>query len=106
MRAETLTGAVESSYRSFGFYDECMQKYGNSQVWKKFTSLYEFLPLAAIIDQEKFCCHGGLSPDFKKISDISKFVTTPDIPHDGSLCDLVWSDPNSEQESKSIFLSP
>lgn len=87
--------------RSFGFYDECMQKYGDSEIWKLFTSVYELLPLAAIVDTEKFCCHGGLSPDFRYITEIEQLKRGPDIPHDGGLCDLVWSDPNSDNQSKS-----
>ncbi len=87
--------------RSFGFYDECMNKYGTSAVWKEFTSLYEILPLAALVENDKFCCHGGLSPSFSYISEIMEFQRGPDIPHDGGLCDLMWSDPNVEAESKS-----
>ena len=87
--------------RSFGFYDECMKKYGNSTVWKLFTSVYEYLPLAAIIDKRKFCCHGGLSPDLDRWEEIEDWKRGADIPHDGGLCDLMWSDPNPESNSKS-----
>lgn len=87
--------------RSFGFYDECMQKYGSAGPWQAFTKMYAYLPLAAVVDKEKFCCHGGLSPEFSMIDEISKFERTPDVPHDGGLCDLLWSDPNNEDESKS-----
>ena len=80
-----------------------MSKYGNAAVWRLFTSVYEFLPLAAIIDKQKFCCHGGLSPDLDKVEEIDKWKRAPDIPHDGGLCDLMWSDPNPETGSKSMF---
>lgn len=78
-----------------------MRKYGNAAVWKLFTSVYEFLPLAAIIDRQKFCCHGGLSPDLDRVEEINEWKRAPDIPHDGGLCDLMWSDPNPEESSKS-----
>jgi serine/threonine-protein phosphatase 2A catalytic subunit len=34
----------------YGFNDECNKKYGNSNVWKYFTDLFDYLPLAAIVD--------------------------------------------------------
>jgi diadenosine tetraphosphatase ApaH/serine/threonine PP2A family protein phosphatase len=47
---------------SYGFYDECLRKYGNANVWKVFTELFDFLPLTAVVENEIFCLHGGLSP--------------------------------------------
>ena len=77
-----------------------MQKYGTPHVWKTFTSTYSYLPLAAIVDKTKFCCHGGLSPDIARVDDIRLFDRTPDIPHDGGLCDLMWSDPSPDVFNK------
>jgi serine/threonine-protein phosphatase PP1 catalytic subunit len=45
-----------------GFYDECKRRY-NVKLWKTFTDCFNCLPIAAIIDEKIFCCHGGLSPD-------------------------------------------
>ena len=33
-----------------------------ANVWKYFTDLFDFLPLAALIEHSVFCPHGGLSP--------------------------------------------
>ena len=82
-----------------------MQKYGNARVWKTLISLYQALPLAAVVDKDKFCCHGGLSPDFSTVNDILGFERTPDIPHDGGLCDLMWSDPNPVMSKSNCPLS-
>jgi serine/threonine-protein phosphatase 2A catalytic subunit len=36
----------------YGFYDECCKKYGNTNVWKYFTDVFDFLPLTAIVDNK------------------------------------------------------
>ena len=35
----------------YGFYDECLKKYGNENVWKYITDVFIFLPLCGVIDQ-------------------------------------------------------
>ena len=34
----------------YGFYDECLRKYGSPNVWKYFTDLFDYLPLTAVVD--------------------------------------------------------
>jgi hypothetical protein len=36
----------------YGFYDECIRKYGNPNVWKYFTDLFDHLPLTALIENQ------------------------------------------------------
>lgn len=36
----------------YGFYDECLRKYGNANVWKYFTDLFDYLPLTALVDNQ------------------------------------------------------
>ena len=49
-------------FHRYGFYDECLRKYGNANVWKQFTELFDYLPLTAVVEGQIFCLHGGLSP--------------------------------------------
>ena len=77
----------------YGFYDECIQKYGNTSVWKSFTDLFNLLPLASIVDDKIFCLHGGLSPEIKTIDQIRDLDRKKDVPNTGPMCDLLWSDP-------------
>ena len=34
----------------------------NIKLWKTFTDCFNCLPIAAIIDEKIFCCHGGKGP--------------------------------------------
>ncbi|KAG5974563.1 hypothetical protein E4U58_002836 [Claviceps cyperi] len=77
----------------YGFYEECQQKYGNASVWKACCHVFDFLVLAAIIDGEVLCVHGGLSPEIRTIDQIRVVARAQEIPHEGAFCDLVWSDP-------------
>lgn len=81
--------------RLIGFFDECKRRY-NIKLWKTFTDCFNCLPIAAIIDEKIFCCHGGLSPDLQDMEQIRRIVRPTDVPDTGLLCDLLWSDPDKE----------
>ena len=92
-----LRGNHESSVtnRIYGFYDECKRRY-NVKLWKSFTDLFNWLPVAALIDEKILCMHGGLSPDLKNMQNIQDISRPTDIPDTGLLCDLLWSDPDKD----------
>jgi len=77
----------------YGFYDECMRKYGNANPWKYCTEIFDYLTLSAVVDNSIFCVHGGLSPDVKLLDQIRTIDRVQEIPHEGAFGDLVWSDP-------------
>ena len=62
-----------------------------------FTDLFNLLPVAALIDDKILCMHGGLSPDLNNVSQLRGLSRPTDIPDNGLLCDLLWSDPDKEQ---------
>ena len=81
----------------YGFYDECLRKYGNANVWKFFTDLFDYFPLTAVVQGAVFCLHGGLSPSIDTLDTIRQLDRAQEVPHEGAMCDLLWSDPDERQ---------
>ncbi|GMS91847.1 hypothetical protein PENTCL1PPCAC_14022 [Pristionchus entomophagus] len=94
-RVTILRGNHESRQTTqvYGFYDECLRKYGNSNVWKYFTDLFDCLPLTALVEGQVFCLHGGLSPSIDTLDHIRSLDRIQELPHEGPMSDLLWSDP-------------
>jgi serine/threonine-protein phosphatase 4 catalytic subunit len=94
-RVHLIRGNHESRQitQVYGFYDECLRKYGSAQVWRYCTEIFDLLALAAVIDGKVFCVHGGLSPAVQEIDDIRKLERRQEVPHEGPMSDLLWSDP-------------
>lgn len=63
------------------------------KLWKVFTDCFNVMPIAAIIEEKILCMHGGISPELIKIKKILTLNRPTDIPSQGMLCDLLWSDP-------------
>jgi len=96
-RITILRGNHESRQitQVYGFYDECCRKYGNPNVWKHFTELFDYLPLTAVVENQIFCLHGGLSPSVDTLDQIRALDRIQEVPHEGPMCDLLWSDPDN-----------
>ena len=43
-----------------------------------------------------FCVHGGLSPSINTLDQLRCIDRKQEVPHDGPMCDLLWSDPEGE----------
>jgi len=49
-----------------------------------------------LINKTFFCVHGGLSPDLSTLAEIKTLSRFQEIPREGPMCDLLWSDPFEE----------
>jgi len=91
-----LRGNHESASinKIYGFFDECKRRY-NIKVWKFFIDAFNCLPISAIVGERILCMHGGISPKLRSVAQIENIQRPTDIPDEGLLCDLLWSDPES-----------
>ncbi|KAI6142675.1 Metallo-dependent phosphatase [Pisolithus tinctorius] len=85
---------LRGNHEIYGFYDEYQQKYGSAAVWKAFCNVFDCLNVAAIIDEETQCTHGGLSPDIRTLNHICVLSRAQGIPRECTFCSFMWSDPD------------
>ncbi|GMI23102.1 hypothetical protein TrCOL_g1408 [Triparma columacea] len=103
-RVTLLRGNHESRQitQVYGFYDECLRKFGNGNAWSYCVDLFDYFSVAALIDGRVLCVHGGLSPEIRTIDQMRSIDRQQEIPHEGAFCDLMWSDPEEIAEAWQI----
>ena len=78
--------------RIYGFFDECKRRY-SVKLWRVFGDCFNCMPIAAIVGDRIICMHGGLSPELESLEQIRDLHRPTEVPEDGLLADLLWSDP-------------
>lgn len=61
-----------------------------------FVSWFAFLLFVHFADwsSQIFCLHGGLSPSIDTLDHVRAIDRVQEVPHEGPMCDLLWSDPD------------
>lgn len=66
--------------KDYGFYDECLQKYGEIEAYNVIMDALDYLPISAVVSNKFLCMHGGLSPSITVIDDINKIHRFAEVP--------------------------
>ncbi|POY71124.1 calcineurin family phosphoesterase [Rhodotorula taiwanensis] len=86
LRAKTDSFGPESAGKhkySEEIYNACMESFCT-------------LPLAAVMNKQFLCIHGGLSPELNTLDDLRSINRFREPPTHGLMCDILWADPLEE----------
>lgn len=101
---------------NFGFYDECQERLDEDQnhpesTFYKINDFFDYLPLAALIDEQILCLHGGIGANLKDVSQIETIERPLEVVHevqtdiDRLVVDILWSDPTDNDSQLGIQLN-
>ncbi|XP_042041622.1 serine/threonine-protein phosphatase BSL3-like isoform X3 [Salvia splendens] len=90
----------------FGFRIECIERMGERDgiwAWHRINRLFNWLPLAALIEKKIICMHGGIGRSINHIEQIES-IQRPIAMEAGSLVlmDLLWSDPTENDSVEGL----
>ena len=85
---------------NFTFREEAINAY-DIDTYNIIMEVFDALPISCIVDNKYFGMHGGISPELSKVDQIDKINRFQEVPLEGIFCDLLWSDPLSDELANS-----
>uniref|UniRef100_A0A7S1TPF1 Serine/threonine-protein phosphatase n=1 Tax=Phaeomonas parva TaxID=124430 RepID=A0A7S1TPF1_9STRA len=79
---------------TYGFYQECLHKYGGEGAYRLCCDVFDYMNLGALIDGRVLCLHGGISPEAQTVDELRAIDRVAEIPTDGAFCHIMWDDPD------------
>ena len=90
----------------FGFRTECIDRLGETAgitAWQRFNDMFQWLPLAAVIEDRVACMHGGIGRSVTHISQIEELERPLTMESGGMLLmDVLWSDPTESDKVEGL----
>lgn len=76
-----------------GFKQEILSMFEKSDLFEKFVSMFDYLPIAATIGDDIVCVHAGIGPASYTLEQLDKIERPFHDYNDPRLCGIFWSDP-------------
>lgn len=98
---------------NFGFQDECdtrLQEDSESpgSVFNVINSMFEYMPLVGLIDEQILCIHGGVGSSFERLEQVEQIARPLEVIHEVQtameklVVDILWSDPTEDDNDLGI----
>jgi diadenosine tetraphosphatase ApaH/serine/threonine PP2A family protein phosphatase len=100
LRGNHEIGSINAKY---GFLDELIWIYGKEDgklVHSYFNSVFQYMPIAAVVHKKYFCVHGGLSKQLVNVESLNDLVFPIVVGPPGKcmINDMLWADPAQKNE--------
>ena len=91
----TFKNEVMHKYQKNNYNAEPTSRLTSVEIYRAFCLSFNYLPIAAVLNEQYFCVHGGISPELEYIEDVNTKIPDrfKEVPSSGLFCDLLWSDP-------------
>jgi diadenosine tetraphosphatase ApaH/serine/threonine PP2A family protein phosphatase len=95
---------LRSIQQAFTFFREVGEKFRNQQlgvnVWETLNKCFDVMPVAATIDDQIFCSHGGIPTSSLRLDELYNIPTPLPDPENQSPAawEILWNDPVSSTE--------
>ncbi|CAG2178547.1 unnamed protein product, partial [Oppiella nova] len=94
---------LRSVNQSFTFRNECLEKFGESvgqKLWEKFNTVFDWMPICAVIDESIYCAHGGIPTGATTIDELYAIpVPLKEAEGESPIAwQILWNDPITNQE--------
>ena len=100
----------------YGFKDECRRRLREDpdapgSVYQAINRAFEWLPVAAIIEEQILCIHGGIGGAIESVAQLEqmqrplKVAQSPTTVEEQRVTDLLWSDPTDSDTMLGVLLN-
>lgn len=102
---------------NYGFLADCVRKFAHDghDIWERINDVFEFLPIAALVERVILCIHGGIGDSITSLDDLSGItkpievvaeITEATTRQARMILDALWSDPTDNDSVLGVHVSP
>lgn len=102
---------------NYGFHADCTRKFAHEGelIWERVNDVFEFLPIAALVEGTILCIHGGIGDSITMLDDLRGIpkpiqvvgeIDASTTRRDRMVLDALWSDPTDNDQVLGVQASP